>query len=351
MKIFFRICEWGLGHATRCLPLLKALARENYEVVIFSSGEVLDILKSELKDFGNFEFVEIPKIFEFKEGSIVKNLTVSSAKIGLRMRKEHRICEKYCLRYKPKIIVSDSVYPFFNKRCKNIFITHQLRFYRVYFSEILNKILLTKFRKIIVPDFEDPNNNLSGILSHDLIFFKKEKACYVGHLSNLEPKKTTEPKLDIFCICSGPKKYREKFAELLESKLSNLDKKVIITGGSKNKDLRNVRVFRYLSSENFLRYLCQANLIISRSGYSTLMDLAELEKKALLVPTPSQLEQEYLARYHKSKGNFNSISEKELKKASLKELSELVEEATNFKGFKPKTKTKENVKKALEIIL
>jgi len=351
MKILFRICEWGLGHATRCLPLLKALARENYEVVIFSSGEVLGILKSELKDFGNFEFIEIPKIFEFKEGSIVKNLTVSSAKIGLRMRKEHRICGKYCLRYKPKIIVSDSVYPFFNKRCKNIFITHQLRFYRVYFSEILNKILLTKFRKIIVPDFEDPIENLSGILSHDLIFFKKEKVCYVGHLSNLEPKKTRKVKLDIFCICSGPKKYREKFAELLESKLSNLDKKAIITGSSKNKDLENVRVFKYLGSEDFLRYFSRAKVIISRSGYSTLMDLAELEKKALLVPTPSQLEQEYLARYHKSKGNFNSISEKELKKASPEKLFRLVEEASNFKGFKPKTKTKENVKKALEIIL
>jgi predicted glycosyltransferase len=58
-----------------------------------------------------------------------------------------------------------------------------------------------------------------------------------------------------------------------------------------------IKVFNHLPADELRQEIERAEWVISRCGYSTIMDLVALQKKALLIPTPAQTEQEYLAAY------------------------------------------------------
>ena len=115
-------------------------------------------------------------------------------------------------------------------------------------------------------------------------------------------------------------------------------------GGEKEELAGNITVYPYISGEDRITFMNRAKMIIGRAGYTTLMDLAELEKKALIVPTPGMSEQEYLARYHKSKGTLYSVEQDEIN------LARDVEVARSFSGIKPLHKTAVSVKNFLRIV-
>jgi len=75
---------------------------------------------------------------------------------------------------------------------------------------------------------------------------------------------------------------------------------------------RGVETYSFLSKNDREDFLNRSKLVVSRSGYSTILDLAVIGTKALMTPTPGQVEQEYLARYHNQKGTFYSVNQNDI---------------------------------------
>ena len=205
---------------------------------------------------------------------------------------------------------------------------------------------MKKYKYVIVPDFE--GQNLSGKLSHNLRYVNEDKIRYIGILSHLK-KTDTDEDIEYFISLSGPEPQRTVFEKRVLAALNQLRGKVIIAGGNPDgapKDFPgNVEYYSFLNTKQQEDIMNRAKFIIARSGYSTIMELAELNKtKVLLVPTPGQSEQEYLADYYERKKYFHHVSQYRLK------LKKDIRKARKFKVFAPPWKTKESVRKFMAVI-
>ena len=194
----------------------------------------------------------------------------------------------------------------------------------------------------LVPD--DKRNPLSGDLSHNLRYFKDNKVEYLGIISDLR-RREVEQDIDYFVSLSGPEPQRTVLEKIILKQASSLKGKVVIALGrpedQRNRAFKNLDVFGYLGRRKQEEIMNRAKLVISRSGYTTLMELVALNKKALLIPTPGQTEQVYLADYHRRKGNFYSVSQDELSLAGD------VEIASQYRGLSHEVDTD----KAVEIFM
>ena len=181
-------------------------------------------------------------------------------------------------------------------------------------------------------------------------YVNKNKIKYIGILSHIKKIKSKKD-VDYFISISGPEPQRTIFEKKIISQVTNLNGDIIITGGNPEKKFKqpkiqkNIHFYSFLNSKQQEKIMNRSKFIISRSGYTTIMELVELNKKnVLLIPTPGQTEQEYLADYYEEKKYFHHIHQNKLN------LKEDVEEVKNFKGFNPPWKTKESIKKFIKII-
>ncbi len=185
----------------------------------------------------------------------------------------------------------------------SVFITHQLNILIPnkpiqYLVKRMNNHYLTNFSEIWVPDYSD-NPSLCGILGHGSLF---NNVKYIGLLSRLESYQIqTDNSYDIVAVLSGPEPQRSVFEKILMRQLKLLPQKSLIIKGKPNEDIivqkDGVVIESFADMDKLVRLLKGASMIISRSGYSSLMDYAKLGVgPLLLVPTPGQTEQEYLAK-------------------------------------------------------
>ena len=322
MNIIYGVCSWGLGHATRSLPIIRKLIDENNKVTVISSGRSLELLKKELGE--NAEYADIsdyPMLLsenarQFMAKSLIYwPIFIKKIESGL-IQLNHLLKEK-----KYDLIVSDARYDMYNKKIPSYFISHQMRIMnplRLQMfesgSERFNLFFFKRFAGIIVPDYRE--DNFSGDLSHNLKRIDEQKIHYVGILSDFQ-KKQVKKDIDYFLSISGPEPQRSYLEKILKSQVHGLDGKIVITLGISEKqskmETKNIIIYSYLSKEKREDLLNRSKLIISRSGYSTLMDLGVIGAKAFLIPTPGQIEQEYLAQYHNEKGTFYSKSQDNVK--------------------------------------
>jgi UDP-N-acetylglucosamine transferase subunit ALG13 len=190
-----------------------------------------------------------------------------------------------------------------------------------------NYKLISRFNECWVPD-EEGKNNLAGELSHP-VKFPSIPTKYIGPLSRLDKKNIDEIKKHLLIILSGPEPQRTILENKVVDQIVNYPATATIVRGlpgEKNiiPSTNSLHFYNHLSSEELNSEAMKAEFIISRSGYSTIMDIAALQKKSILIPTPGQTEQEYLAD-HLMKEQFafcvdqNSFS-----------LLKNVEEARNF---------------------
>jgi UDP-N-acetylglucosamine transferase subunit ALG13 len=215
------------------------------------------------------------------------------------------------------VIISDARYDMYSRKIPSFFISHQIRIMnplRIKMfergSETFNSFFFKRFHGVIVPDYKE--DNLSGELSHNLHRIDEEKLHYVGVLSDFK-KKSTKKDIDYLISISGPEPQRSMLEDKLVSQVSDLDGKIVVTlGKTENMDKFNkdgIETYSFLSKEDREDFLNRSKLVVSRSGYSTILDLAVIGTKALMTPTPGQIEQEYLARYHNKKGTFYSVNQ------------------------------------------
>jgi uncharacterized protein (TIGR00661 family) len=335
MNILFAICSWGLGHAVRDLPLIRRLLELDHTVTVVGIGRSLEFVRQELGQLCTYyECADYSPVYSNKSFSVTRFV----GRFPLYMREisqEHKQIEELVDGCHLDRIVSDSRFGVYHPDIPSFLIFHQLRYIvpgRIdvleRLTEGVNQRLSNRFEKILVPDVEDAAENLSGELSHGIYYFK-DRVVYLGFLCDIRRRDVAQD-LDYFISLSGPEPQRTQLEKKVLAEANRLRGKVVVTLG-KPEDTRcttdgDVTVYGCLGRRQQEEMMNRARMIVTRPGYTTLMELAVLRKKALFIPTPGQTEQLYLADFHLSKGNFYRVMQSEL------DLPRDVEKAREYEG-------------------
>ena len=298
-RILVAPLNWGLGHATRCIPIIEALKKHDFLPIIASDGAALELLKKEFPELVNLELPSYNITYAEKGNRLKLKLLQDSPKILKTIKAEKKLVNQLIEQYNISGIISDNRFGVYNKYVPSVFVTHQLQVLSgctTWLSTKMNEKLISKFHECWVPD-QKGDLNLSGKLGH--VDSPVIKTKYIGPISRFE-KKDLSIKYDLMVLLSGPEPQRTiletKLLKLLKAYTGNaLVVRGVIEDVVKKEKKGSVKVINYLTTEKLERALNRSHLILSRSGYTTIMDLAKLDKKAFFIPTPGQFEQEYLA--------------------------------------------------------
>ena len=323
--------NWGLGHATRCIPIIKALEENGFNPIIASDGVALALLK---KEFPHLITIELPS-YNIKYAEKGKNfkwkLAYQMPKMLLAIKKEKSKIKKIIENYEISGIISDNRLGVYSANVPSVFITHQLNVLSGNTSWLTTKLHLlyvSKFNTCWVPDVAGVEN-LSGKLGH--VEKSNKQIKYIGPLSRIE-KKSLPIKYDLLVLLSGPEPQRTLLEKRLIKELEKSEKEILFVKGiiepTQQIEKRNsITYYNFMNSEELGTALNESDVVLCRSGYTTVMDLAKLEKKAFFIPTPGQYEQEYLAKKFKSEIIAPSCKQEKFKISKL-------EKIYFYKGFK-----------------
>jgi uncharacterized protein (TIGR00661 family) len=352
-KVLYAVLNWGIGHATRSIELINNL-RFKYDVVIASSGRSLQLLRDE---FPQLTFIELPdyNVRYSKHSSFFPLLFILQIPhILLQVLKERTAVSEVIKNQKIDAVISDSRYGVFSKSIPSFFITHQLRIKFPYplekfefLSEWFNRFFFRYYSKIIVLDSKD-YPNFSGDLSHKGQTVNNKKVVYIGIVSSTKKLNLSET-IDVLFSISGPEPQRTYFEKIVLEQIKEINgKKVVVLGKPDEPYLyrkyNDLEIYSYATREMMTKFINQAKLIVSRSGYSTVMEIVALNKKALFIPTPGQTEQEYIATILKKNELFHVARQKGLV------LKKEIEVAKNFNTALLPHIDVNNTQKFIEII-
>lgn len=301
--------DWGLGHTTRCVPLIQQLLDGGCKVYIAcepnSASET--ILK---KVFPSLTYLPLDGYriaYGRNKYSFNTKIIAQIPAILRAIRKEHQMATKYAQQYHVDTIISDNRYGFYVKGLRSIFITHQLCIQAPFkWIEVLlrnmNYRFIHRFTECWVPDYADVNQNIAGRLSHP------EKlpsipVQYIGPLSRLMKVADKKPfHYNFAVLLSGPEPQRTILEQRLltcfaqEAHLCVLFVRGLPTEYQNMEVSDNIDIYNYLDAEELVNKLAQSDYVVARSGYTTVMEMVLLKKKCIYIPTPGQTEQEYIAR-------------------------------------------------------
>lgn len=325
--------DWGLGHATRCIPLIHFFLQAGCKVIIAARGAQANLLKAE---FPAVIFVSIPGYnikYTNAERVFVLKIALQFPKIVRAINKEKKWLNSFLKENAVDAIISDNRYGLFHHKVTSVFITHQLLIKTSFaFAEKIiqqmNYRCIKKFSLCWIPD-EKGMINLAGDLSHPAAF-PKVPVTYIGGLSRLEKQAETRQKFDLLIILSGPEPQRTLLEKKMLNELKTFNGKAMLVrglpGNTKNLSAKSDLVIKnHLPAKELEKAFNESEYIISRSGYTTVMDICKLQKKSILIPTPGQTEQQYLAHHLQKQGWCLSVSQKNFT------LSESLQKAQNFK--------------------
>lgn len=298
--------NWGLGHATRCIPIIRELQTHGFTPVLASDGIALEMLR---KEFPQLQTLELPsyRIEYAKNGANFKwKMIQNSPKMILAILQEKKIVSKWIDEFNLIGIISDNRLGVYSKKVPSVFITHQLNVLTgktTWITSKLHQNIIKKYNECWVPDFAE-KPNLTGKLGHLKNSTLKTK--YIGPLSRFE-KEERAIRYDLMVLLSGPEPQRGLLENRLKNDVELLNKKVVFIKGKveseqKKEQIGKVTYYNFMTSQELEKILNESELVLCRSGYTTIMDLAKLEKKAFFIPTPGQYEQEYLAKKLKKEG-------------------------------------------------
>ena len=312
--------DWGLGHATRCIPLIEKLSQHNR--VILGVTDVNRFFFE--KKFPHLTTITVPTYaIRYSHWLPVWFKLLLQAPRVLRARKrEHTQLESLIKTQTVDLIISDSRFGFFHPAVKSVYITHQLHMESPFLKSWLNAIhrrWIEHFDEIWIPDFESDNLALAGKLSRANEI--KKQVYYLGPLSALSNQIASNSKpleFDILFLLSGPEPQRSILEKKLRLAGRHSGKRIALVRGVGNSGWRDedgIKVVDILVGEELRRTIQAANTIVCRSGYSTLMDLHLLGvQNIVLIPTPGQSEQEYLAGYWQEKFGAVCVQQKDIEK-------------------------------------
>ena len=318
MKVIVCPLDWGWGHATRVIPIIKKCVELGHEVWIGSSGTSERFLK---KEFPNLNHIHLPnyRVKYSRFNSQVFAILLQFPFILFSMIREFFIINRLVKKHRFRLIISDNRYAIRNKNAHNVFISHQLnvlfpksfKAVGILFNLFQHK-LIKKFDEVWLPD-EKTHLNISGALSDTT---KNQKKTHeIGLLSRFkEPfaKEQAVNKYDLLIILSGPEPQRTLLENKLFQQLNNSNLHILLIRGTfqplKIKPA-SFEICSYMDTKTLEQTICSSDLVLCRSGYSSIMDLIRLQKQAILIPTPGQTEQEYLAYWLMKRKYFHSVNQ------------------------------------------
>lgn len=326
-KIIVAPLNWGLGHASRCVPIIKSLKAYKYTPVIAGDGESLLLLQ---KEFPELESIQLPSYNISYAKNLKRHLSLKIPSILKAISAERKVVEQYIHDHQDVVgIISDNRFGVRSKNVPSVYITHQINVLSGIWTPLTSYIhqkVMQRFDECWIPD--DSESSLSGKLS---ISKQKLSKKHIGVLSRFS-KEERKIKYDVAIILSGPEPLRTRLEKMLLRMLEQYKGKVIFVRGivestQKKSIQKNVALYNYMLSQELQEVLNSSEVVISRSGYSSLMDYTATEKKAVLIPTKGQTEQEYLSLYLANKGEVISVDENDF---SL----EHIEKAKRLNGLK-----------------
>jgi hypothetical protein len=321
--------EWGLGHATRMIPVAYELLKRDHNVIFASGKEHLSLICNELPECSYINFPGFnPGYSRYLPQYLSILLTLPQ--LAFHIISEHFSLKRIINDYSVDIVISDNRFGLWNRQIKSVYVTHMPRipFPKPFqFMEpagiFLHRMIITKYDFCYIPDLPG-EINLSGKLSHGIRL--PDTVRYIGLLSRFSRiVQTDNIAADLSyntIILSGPQPQKERLKKKLTEIFREKEPATVILEGKpqlKNEPEKdgNITLYSHLPSDKMINIIIGSDGIICRSGYTSIMDLITLKSSALLIPTPGQLEQEYLAEYLSEKGLFSHLDQKDLKENTI----------------------------------
>lgn len=295
-----------MGHSTRCAPIINDLVKNNKVII-----GVSDLNKFFFEEhFPALQKINVPSynIQYSKKLPVWLKILFQFSKIKKVIEQENKLLEEIIKENKIDLVISDNRFGLYNKNVESIFITHQLNIMSPFFLGLATKKnhqYIHRFNKVWIPDHKNENERMAGCLSDSKDI--KIPVEYIGPQSALKDLEmiSSNEKIDYLILLSGIEPQRTILENKLVEKFKDSEKKIVLVRGSKTElelSNTNMQVFNFVFGVELKNLIVNAETVICRSGYSTLMDLHILDKrKIILIPTPGQTEQEYLAKYWNGK--------------------------------------------------
>jgi uncharacterized protein (TIGR00661 family) len=334
-RILVAPLDWGLGHATRCIPIITALQELGAEVVIAADRRPAQLLR---KEFPALEHLRFPgyEIEYPEQGNMAWTMFRQLPKLAAGIAFERRHTEELVRKYRFDAVISDNRWGVRSDSAASVLIIHQLR---ILLSRNLrrgqwiidgaNSILTTKFRELWVPDNDGPENILGDLAAPSL---RTPRTSFIGPISRLRSHPAGSETVNVIVIISGPEPQRTLFermvtAQLLQSELTALIVRGVPeeVGGRSLSD--RIRIVHSMTGDELSHAIASSEIVVARSGFSTIMDMAVLGKNPIFVPTPQQTEQEYLAVRLRNSGICYSEPQQEF------DLKRSIEQHRKYTGF------------------
>lgn len=296
-KILISPLNWGFGHVSRTIPIIKQLLKQNNEIIICCSTEQEVFYRNYFPQLCYVPFRDYPFVFTGK-GNWINDIFKTLVELQKFITWEKNQVSKLVDQFDPDVIISDQRFGFRNQKVKSIIITHQVNFQLPWWAQLanfLNRQQLRKFNEVWIPD--NPDRSLSGQLSK----WKNRRVHFVGWQSRLKQRNNSAQlyKYKYLGIVSGPQPYSNQLADQLIQVLgTSIYPTAILSQQTISKECGKCVIYKGDNQQEIQQLFDESEILISYAGYSTLMDLSVIQKKAILIPTPGQSEQKYLSTHH-----------------------------------------------------
>lgn len=332
-NILVAVLNWGLGHATRCIPIINELECQGANVILASDGDALLLLQQE---YPHLKTIELPAYdIHYKGNNMFLNMAPQVPKILKAIRLERKKLDSIIEEHKITTIISDNRYGMHHPAVFSVFLTHQLNIQvpNKWLESMVakyNHYFIRKFDQCWVPDHAN-EPSLAGDLAHGSPLKNIE---YLGPLSRMSKLSIKATQQDVIAVLSGPEPQRTYLEDKIIKQAKALPYQFLIVGGKpktmEQKHLaKNIEWQSFMDATTLQRAIAESKMVLARSGYSTVMDLVAMGcQKVLLIPTPGQSEQEYLARRLAEKGFF--LSENQATLNLEKSIDSLLKKASSF---------------------
>lgn len=314
--ILFCVLNWGLGHASRSIPMIAHLIGQGYRVTIASDGTAAELLR---QVFPGCNFLDLPSYRIIYGRNPLRSIITQIPRLLTMIRKEQRLLRSWLITHPCDLIISDNRYGAYARHLPSILITHQINYPGSILGSWLAQLVFAwlgrPFGELWIPD-QPASGSLSGVLSHNRFVRNKY---YLGHWSALPPlNREIGFEYDVILVLSGPEPNRSwlqnAFIRLITADPSL--KATLVCGSTSTPPSPppNLRVFGLVDATEISRLVGQSRVILSRSGYSSIMDWALHGLPVVLIPTSGQPEQEYLANWLTHTYTIPVIKEHELER-------------------------------------
>ena len=318
-KILIAPLDWGLGHATRCIPIIRALIANGYEVVAAAEGPQSHLLQTEFPSLQILPLQGYRIRYSKSKWGFPFRLLMQLPRLRNTIKKENQWLNKAINEHHIDLVISDNRYGLYSKKIPCIFITHQLTIKAPFewlekMIQRINYSYINQYNSCWVPDVAG-EPNAAGSLSHPVLLPGTE-VHYIGLLSRFQIQPAAK-KYDYTILLSGPEPQRTLLENKLLAELPGVKGNILLVRGKPGSDetirsADHIEIKNHLPGSALQEVLLQSEYIISRSGYSTVMELLSLQKRSILIPTPGQTEQEYIAKKLHDEHICMSVEQNEL---------------------------------------